>query len=357
MGITKDDKAATVVFGTLLIMLVAIIATATLVVLVSSAMRMNADREQQLADQQSENLTITSINPIGNNISKDYWAGFTFTIYNRDIKDASITAMSIDDKSLSNYLFVDNHGNYTTDDKGNPKLYDLSKPVWVGPGQTITEPINVPAGQSIKLHVGAISWTEELYDNNTSNYSKTPNILYPNMYCSGWYDITGNYTGNNTWHYNTTYEIYNNNMSIATSNNTTDYPCNISYTMFPNNELYNVNSTDDLFRETNTLKFDLHSDRGNLFTKVFAPPIPVAVAQPLWDNIYVLDASSSTAPNGYIQKYEWNIINETGNFTGNGVKFEFLTTAGSHYKADLKVTDNFGMTSDLNDTTGAIPFN
>ncbi len=342
MKIFNDERASSVMFATLMLILIVITVGSAFAFTLSLNQKQYMERQSALTSQQNENLKIISIKPYPNEMNQSYWAGFDFTIFNGDINDADIKAISVNDKFMID-RFVYNG-------KGGMELYNGSRL------------IDVPAGQAINIHVGDINWTEEL-NNATSTIQESPDLKYPDIDCSGCWNITDS---NGVEISNSSYVVSNNTMPPILIPANTSYPFNISYTMFPNNELYPAYSPNDIFLRKNPVKVELLTQRVNLFSKVFSPPNPIANAQtmstsnPTISNL-ILDASGSTAPNGFITNYMWEFTNGTplgwdyaNTTTFPGIKNSKLIDNTLNYSIDLIVTDNYGMSSDLSERTGNI---
>jgi hypothetical protein len=355
MNIFNDEHASSVMFATLMLILIVITVGSAFAFALSLNEKQYMERQSTLTAQQNENLKIISIRPIENIMNPKYWAGFDFTVFNGDISDASIKAISVNDKFMLKRTLVDDNGYFIKNVKGCPKIYNES------------ELINVPAGQKITVHVGAIKWTEKLL-NNSSTIQESPDVIYPFMDSSGWWNVTDS---SGTEVNNATYIVYNGSMPGIYVPPNPNYPCNISYTMFPNSEPYPIDFSDDIFLRKAPVKVELLTQRINLFSKVFSPPIPIADVQTksetMPDNTVsqylVLDASSSSAPNGFITNYEWDISSMNSNSTPlgwsnstslSGIKQQYQITNETKYNIDLTVTDNYGMSSDLSSGPGNI---
>jgi len=319
MKIFNDERASSVMFATLMLILIVITVGSAFAFALSLNEKQYMERQSTLTAQQNENLKIISIKPIENEINTSYWAGFNFTVFNSDINDAQIKAVSVNDKfMLKRFLYIDN---------GEMKLYNGS------------QLMNVPAGQAINIHIGAIvshgNMTVPGYNDSAQ----------PIIDGSGWMKVD-----NSTYMFTVENGTFTPDSSFGLSAGT--YPT--EYITFPSNELYSADFPDDKFLKKSPVKVELLTDRVNLFSKVFSPPNPIADVRytPGANPSLILDASGSTAPNGFITNYEWYINSNSTPLSG--IREQYPYTPGTNYTIDLTVTDNFGMSSDLSERAGNI---
>jgi hypothetical protein len=264
-------------FATLMLILIVITVGSAFAFMLALNEKQYIERQSVLEDQKSENLKVVSITPEEDPSCNCTWMGFNLTIFNSDIKDSRLTAISINDKFFLNHLFLNDTGYEDLDFNGTPDITNNSKKV-----------IIIPAEQAVKIHVGA----------------------------------------------------YYNNSTIE----------------FPNNEPYPPDSADQVFSIKQPIKVELLTSKVNLFTRVFSPPIPIA-SMTYGTGInpsLLLDGSGSTAPNGFVTKYQWD-VNDNGNIIVKyGMKQSVPYVYGDRYEINLKITDNYGMCSDLSSSSGNI---
>lgn len=140
------------------------------------------------------------------------------------------------------------------------------------------------------------------------------------------------------------------------------YLDNNSTLIFPNNEPYFNGSINPAFKTNLPIKVELLTERINLFTNVFYPPLPISKINynndPTFGQYIVLDGSGSAAQNGFITEYKWDVCNCTGGIWVNkslyGMKQQYPFQSGSNYVIDLTVKDNYGMSADLSSGAGNI---
>ena len=320
MNIFNDERASSVMFATLMLILIVITVGSAFAFALSLNEKQYMERQSTLTAQQNENLKIISIKPIENEINTSFRAGFNFTVFNSDINDAQIKAVSVNDKfMLKRFLYIDNV---------EMKLYNGS------------QPINVPAGQAINIHIGA----------NVSHGNMTVpgynDSAQPIIDGSGWMKVD-----NNTYLFTVENGTFTPDSSFA-GLPTGTYPT--EYITFPSNEFYSADFPDDKFLKKSPVKIELLTWRVNLFSKVFSPPNPIADVRYTTgvNPSLILDASGSTAPNGFITDYEWYINSNSTPLSG--IREQYPYTPGNNYTIDLRVTDNFGMSSDLSERAGNI---
>lgn len=352
-GFHQDDRASSVMFATLLLILVAITVVSGLALMISVTQKENMDRQTLLEAQKNENLKIVTIHPTKNDLDSKYWDSLDFTVLNSDINEARINAISINNKFFLNCFLMNENGKLIEDKKENPLKYNASNK------------ITVPAEKAVQIHVGGIPLLGTVNYNGSSftPLNNSPSDAYPNVDSSGWldvYDSSGIHVGHGDFTV-TDNQVAANNVNVSGSIPNGDY--NVTYTTFLNNELNpNDPQTQELFATTHSITVEIISGRVNLFSKRFMPPIPVADVQSKTDgsgNYLILDASNSNDLDGFITSYLWEIYPTNDNatplesLTGNKER----TNHASNVNIDLIVTNNYGMVSRLSDPgrSGRIP--
>jgi hypothetical protein len=344
MKIFNDERASSVMFATLMLILIVITVGSAFAFTLSLNQKQYMERQSALTSQQNENLKIISIKPYPNEMNKSYWAGFDFTIFNGDINEAQITAISLNDHFMLERFLVDDYGKYVTDANGNPNIFNGS------------ERIDVPAGQKITLHVGALPISGNMSINSSGFYydPNSPENILQDMDSSGWVNLNNDIYSFTVVNGNLTFNPTLSNLSLGTN-----YPT--EYMVFVNNE-------DPAILKKDPVKVELLTSRVNVFSKVFSPPNPVvniqtmSTSDPTISNL-ILDASGSNAPNGFITDYMWEFTNGTplggwdyANTTPpiHGIKNNKQINNTLKCSIDLIVTDNYGMSSDLGQRAGNI---
>lgn len=122
-----DERGVSVVFGTLMLILITITAASGLAVMVSAMQKEAMDRESHLAAVENENLKIIAIDPVGNST---HWNSVNVTILNLNTADSYMTAISMNKKFSNNYVANDETGalDYY---KGYPVIYNYKKRVLI----------------------------------------------------------------------------------------------------------------------------------------------------------------------------------------------------------------------------------
>lgn len=339
-GIFKDEKAATVVFGTLLIILVTITLVSGLALVASLTMKQNAERQAVLDAAKNENLKIVTIRPTAS-FDPSYWDSLNITVLNLDILDSNIAAISINGNFMMNYFLKDENGKlFLINGTSYPVVYNSSHKALI------------PAGKSSQICIGSIHTSESTPIYYTGSPSSVNLSNFPSKEYSNYkvfvrvYNSTTNYPlngfgeglpGEDFYVDENTSTLWMTNASISAG----DY--NVNYTTFlPGTLGYNELQT------TDAITVEIISDRTNIFSKRFMPPEPIAEIQDLGGGKYLLDASKSNAPDGFITSYKWTIYDATNNIMGNltGIK---VTNNTSNVNIDLTVTNNYGMISKLSD--------
>lgn len=354
-GIFQDEKAATVVFGTLMIILVTITVVSSLALMASLSQKNAMERQSVLEAAENENLKIVTIKPTAGSLDsyESNWESLNITVMNLDILDSDIAAISINDDFMINYFLIDENGNFDLDGNGNPKIYNVSKK------------ITVPTEESIQIHVGGIPILGTVhYNGSFISLNNSPSEAYPNIDSSGWLDI---YDSNNTRIGNSDFTVKDNQLVLTNVNLSipeNDYI--VKYTTFLN---YKLDPHYDDFQTTRSIKVEIISERTNLFSKRFMPPNPIAEIQVKSEIVggiprdyLLLDASNSNAPDGFITSYRWEVYNSTGKIYGfeegdeqlSGIKARptMLNLPDANITIDLEVKNNYGMVSRLSDISG-----
>ena len=94
-----DERGVSVIFGTLMLILITITAASGIAVMVSTMQKEAMDRESHLAAVENENLKIIAIDPVGNST---HWNSINVTILNLNTADSYITGISMN-KDFCNY--------------------------------------------------------------------------------------------------------------------------------------------------------------------------------------------------------------------------------------------------------------
>jgi hypothetical protein len=100
-----DDSGASVIIGTLMIILVVVIGAAGLALMMSTAQKEQMNRQAHQNAVKNEKLDIDRIVLLPNTTTPDKWAFVNFTIVNMDINDATVTIVGLYDQVNRTYRY------------------------------------------------------------------------------------------------------------------------------------------------------------------------------------------------------------------------------------------------------------
>ncbi|MGM0771353.1 MAG: archaellin/type IV pilin N-terminal domain-containing protein [Halobacteriota archaeon] len=123
----RDERGVSVVFGTLLLILITIIAASGVAVMVSTTQKDIMERQAQIEAVENENLKVISIHPIGNST---HWNSVNITALNLNTDDAYITGIKMNDIFALNYMAGDERGNIDYY-KDYPMIYNFNRRILV----------------------------------------------------------------------------------------------------------------------------------------------------------------------------------------------------------------------------------
>ena len=367
-----DESGVSVIIGTLMLILITIIAASGLALMVSGMQKEAMERESHLAAVESENLRIISIDPTGNST---HWHSVNVTLMNLNTADSRITAISLNGVHARNYRAKDASGDLDYY-RGYPAGYNFKKRVVVpaaGSKEICLNFTEIVINTSENGNITFAGWTNtsenHIYPLPKHPRVAYPYVLYPDMvYDETVYNVTGitnvapdgNYTMDHT----------GNITLLGGGNMTNTSSYNITYATwfmtFP--PPFPVSKNEPLTIEVITSLI-------NIFERTFMPPVPLAEVQfeteRLVDsggnesprNYLILDASESFDPDdGFITEYRWAVWNNTStsiydynNLTGMKVRpVKLNLTTCKNVKIDLEVRDDTGMVSRLSQRSGNI---
>lgn len=347
-GISQDEKAATVIFGTLLIILVTITLVSGLALMASATMKQNAERQAIIDAQKNENLKIVSIKPTSSSEFSPYWDSLNITVLNLDVLDSKIAAISINGDYMMNYFLKDEDGKpFLISGTGYPMPFNS------------TYKAEIPADKSyqICLSLGGIHSSDEINFLGTLPASVTLNN-FPGKAFSNFSYLVKVYDSSNsniTFNEGSDFTIDENSSVLTIPAGSIMAPgtnYTVAYTTFLNGNMGPM-----YVKRTDPITVEIISDRTNIFSKRFMPPEPIAEVQFLDGGQVMLDASKSNAPDGFITSYKWAVydISNTltyGGFNDNATPLEGIKVETDLTKTrtvDLEVTNNYGMVSRLSD--------
>ncbi|MDK2825352.1 MAG: hypothetical protein PWQ44_528 [Methanolobus sp.] len=364
----NDNRGVTVIFGTLLLILITIIAASSVAYMISTTQKQAMDLESHQQAVENENLKIVSIDPHGDGSN---WESIDLKILNLNIEDSYISAIRINDGYFLYYRAYEDDSSETFDTyKGYPAVYNAN------------HRLKIPATKSKTVHLNFsdiyVQGTETIdtsaWVNNSQDFTYSLKKHPWDAYGEYAYDLNLTYvngtncieTGNIAMDDENRQITFLGNVSGGNLTNTSDY--NLTYSL--NFKSYPGISPS----ERDPVRVELITSYINVFKEVFTPPTPLAAVQfkveYLQDgngtqspNSYlILDASDSTDIDGFITSYKWAIWKDSVNGTvtlydynlqGMVVRPNGIDPYNDHnVTIDLMLTDDDGMTSRLSQVSG-----
>ncbi|ETA69266.1 archaellin/type IV pilin N-terminal domain-containing protein [Methanolobus sp. WCC1] len=364
----NDNRGVTVVFGTLLLILITIIAASSVAYMISTTQKQAMDLESHQNSVENENLKIVSIDPQGNG-SK--WESIDLKILNLNIEDSYISAIRINDGYFLYFRAYDDYSSENFDTyNGYPAVYNANHRLKIPATKSKTVHLNFSDidVQGIET-IDTAAWTNNSID-FTYSLKKHP------------WDAFGEYP----FTYNLTYEngtncIENGNITLSNETRQITFLGNNSGGTLINTSNYNLEYSLNFISypgsspsKEDPVRVEIITSYINVFREVFSPPMPVAAVQFKVEylqngngtqspNSYlILDASDSTDIDGFITSYKWAIWKDSGNGTttlydydlqGMVVRPTGIDPYNDHnVTIDLLITDDDGMTSRLSQVSG-----
>ncbi|MEA3282800.1 MAG: hypothetical protein U9Q68_09670, partial [Euryarchaeota archaeon] len=309
-----DESGASVIIGTLMLILITIITASGLALMVSGMQKEAMERESHLAAVESENLRIISIDPVGNSTDPTQWDSVNVTIMNLNTADSRVTAISLNGMHAMNYMAKDASGDLEYY-KEYPVGYNFKKRVVVpaaGSKGICLKFTGIVINTSEEGNITFAGWT-----NTSKNYiyplpkhprMAYPYVLYPDMvYSATVKNVTdtsnitviprdGNYTMDHTGNITLNSSAYGGTMT-----NTSDY--NITYTTW-----FDTFTPPPQVYCDAPLTIEVITSFINIFKRTFMPPVPLAEVQVKSEcvnassnkfrDVLTLDASESFDPDG-----------------------------------------------------------
>lgn len=356
----QDERAATVVFGTLLIILVTITVVSALALSISVAQKNAMDRQSAIEASENENLEIVSIQPTASDypLYSSYWDSLNITVLNLDILDFRVSAVSINGNYMMNYFLVDEYGEpFLISGTDYPMTFDSRRRA------------EIPAGKARQIYIGGVHTSEEI--NLPTVLATVPLNNFPDKAYSDFSYLVKVYNSTASFNYGSDFTVDENSSTITLLNSSivpgTNYT--VEYTTFLNGNMGPMQVS-----KKDPITVEIISDRINVYKKMFVPPVPLAEVQykseyrpnGSLDQYLLFDASDSYDPDsdGFITGYRWAIYNSTGaklygfdeeDIPLKGVKVRpALNLLDTPFTIDLEVTDDTGMVSRLSETSGNI---
>lgn len=361
VSLFHDERGVSVIFGTLMLILITIVAASGIAVMVSTVQKDAMELESHLTAVENENLRIISIDPVGNST---HWNSVNITILNLNTADSYITAINVNNIYAKNYLANDKSGSPDYY-KGYPVIYNFNKRVLI------------PAARSKEIYLNfteIIIDTSEVIDvsgwiNNSENYTFSLSH-FPIVYGS---ENVSNSTvphfipGNN---YTMNCAIGNITLISTTFGGNMTNASNYDITYKTRFETFTPPLS---LRKEDSIALEVITSLINIFKQTFMPPVPLAEVQFETERIVdtngsvsfrdylILDASGSFDPDGFITGYRWAVWDNSSeliynyNLTGVMARPTKLNlTDSTNIKIDLEVSDDTGMVSRLSQRGGNI---
>ena len=364
----KDTRGVSVVFGTLLLILITIIAASGVAFMVSTMQKEAMDRESHQVAVESEELKIVSIEPVS--AGNGTWQSINITVLNLNTADSRLVSIRTNDGYFLNFKAYDDTDTLDYVYNDYPEIYSAK------------HRITIPATKSKKIH---LDFSDIVVEGSEIIPAK-----------SSWTNNSANFTYQLTEHpwnayndVNFDYNVYNmtsGNESLRTGNFTLNNESqkitffgNFSGGNLTNNSDYSINYTigfksyaGSVPYEKDPLQIDLMTSYINIFKELFTPPMPVAEVQYKVEyhpdgngtmvpyTYFILDASESKDSDGFITKYKWAVWNDSGsdtlyNYDLSGMvvrPVKINSSTDQNVLIDLEITDDDGMTSRLSQVSG-----
>lgn len=361
----RDTRGVSVMFATLLLILITIVAASGVAFMVSTMQKEAMDRESYQSAVKSENLKIVSIKPSGNG---SQWQSINMTVLNLNTANSYISSIRINDGYFFNFKALDENGLYETY-KGYPAVYSAKRMIMIPAMKPRTIHLNFTdisvTGSEI---VSTAGWSNNSTDFTyqlkmhpwKAYYGEKFSCRVFNTSDSMEYDMLNNCTISNE---DQTITIFGSDAGGSMSNTT-------SYEL-----IYNVDFKSHIGPaplEKDPLQVEIITSYINLFNGLFTPPMPIANVQFKVEQLQtangtqyprsyvILDASGSMDKDGgSITNYRWAIWNDNGNeslydYNLSGMVVRPMIDPYVHRNViiDLMVTDDSGMHSKLSQVSG-----
>jgi hypothetical protein len=361
----RDTRGVSVIFATLLLILITIIAASGVAFMVSTMQKDAMDRESHQAAVKSEELRIVSIKPSGNGTA---WQSIDMTVLNLNTANSYISSIKLNDAYFLNFKAYDASGNRDVY-RDYPAVYNAKNRVMIPATKARTIHLNfsdivVTGSETIPAITG---WT-----NNSENYTYRLKMHPWKAYYGEFFTYEVIDTNNST------VCLPLNNFTIFNESQTITFLGNDSGGSLSNTTDYEISYTID-FRsyfgvpplEKEPLHVEMITSYINIFKGLFTPPMPIANIQfrveYLMDtngtqyprSYMILDASDSRDNDGFITSYKWALWNDNGNevlydYNLSGMVVRPMIDPYNHHNVtiDLMVTDDRGMTAKLSQVSG-----
>jgi flagellin-like protein len=363
----RDDRGVSVIFGTLLLILITVIAASSVAFMISTMQKDAMERESFQSSVENENLKIVSIKPIGDGSS---WESVDLLVFNNNIEDSYISAISINNGYFLNFRAYDSSG--SLDVYNNyPAVYNANRR------------LKIPATKSKTIHLNysdiTVAGTETIYTSGWTNNSLDFTYSFKkhpwDAYGAVPYDYQVNYSSNSTMC------IETGNFSIDNDSRKITFFGNDSGGNLTNTTNYDISYQVDFTSfagiapaASDPLKVEIISSYINVFRELFTPPMPIAEVNFKVEYLQsangtqtprsymILDASGSQDTDGFITGYRWAVWKDSGNGTETLYNYNLSGMVvrpmgidpynDKNVTIDLEITDDDGMTSRLSQVSG-----
>ncbi len=363
----RDTRGVSVIFGTLLLILITIIAASSVAYMISTMQKDAMDRESHQASVENEELKIVSIDPQGNT---SLWTSFDMKILNLNTEDSYISSIRVNDGYFLHFKAYDNDDAFDTY-KDYPAVYSAKNR------------LKVPSTKSKTIHLNfsdiAVSGQETIdsasWENNSLDFTYSLKKHPWDAYGDISFDYHMNFSSNSTECIeagNFTIDDENRQITFFGSDSGGNLTNTSNYDIFYTIDFDSYSGTNP--PATDPVKVEIITSYINVFKELFTPPMPLAEVQfkveflqnangsQIPNSYMILDASDSMDSDGFITDYKWAIWKESANGTktlydynlsGMVVRPVGIDPYNDHnVTIDLELTDDDGMTSRLSQVSG-----
>ncbi|MCC7577011.1 MAG: hypothetical protein KK926_09290 [Methanomethylovorans sp.] len=354
----NDDHAVTVVFGTLMLILITITVASGIAVMLSTMQKDAMEREEYRVAVANEDIRIVSIEP---KVNGSYWTSAKLTLLNLDTKDSYIKAISLNNIYAANYMVY--NGSNTLEKKGDhPVVYSYNRMIKVPAQKTVAVCLNfsdfqINASEEISTfewNNTSLNYTISLTNNIRETY---PRSIFPeSILQTQLFNISINATASTDFDLDldeSTITLFGSLAGGSLVNNTS-YTLRYDLTMEPF-------MTSLAVKNSESVQVRVMSSYVNTFEKFFTPPVPMAKVNFYTEHrngtlqpYLILDASGSFDTDGYIVGYRWSVNSTNDSLPLSGVIVRANPIETSDLTIDLELLDDTGMVSRLSDVSGAI---
>ncbi|MBP2029451.1 flagellin-like protein [Methanohalophilus levihalophilus] len=367
LSFLRDEKGISVVFGTLLLILITITAAASLALFVSETQKSMMEREEHISAVENEELRILKLQPSGNS---SHWSTLNITLLNLNTADSRIASIALNNNFVFNYLLLTSTGDveYNSKYPDYPVIYNSK----VRPRIKATSSLTL----SVPFEYIVVNTTESFSLGSWSNMTENFTFKLQNHPVLANYPVDCNIE---------VYNVSNNNsLVLETGNfsidvegddplmtilaggrmsNSSSYRVDYSSTFVTFNSLSSISRNEPLQVEVITSLI-------NIFGDTYTPPVPLASVNyeterwmvngtPYYQDVLVLDASQSFDDDGSIVSYRWaawtnSTLVYSYNLTGKVARASLINPYDSNVTIDLEVVDDMGMVSRLSERGGII---